>query len=246
MKHVMFVIGLLLAWPATVRAQLPFDESPWRTEATVGEVRYRFWVDTQAINPDAAGGRSPWRDLQRYARMHCFGCAQHAWGGGEYDRAKLATDTKDRGYVPLTAWTFVPLNIMPVGGALPEPQPVYRGSARDSLIIVLRDGRELASAPPIDVPTPRFGIKYDPDGVVECMRLERQLEGIKIFTTEELRLLWKSSKDRYGDRPWANIALVPVGNQGRDFGPNDVAQVVIVWQGQRIVLSRSQMTAATR
>ncbi len=247
MKAMMLTILLLSAWPTVATAQLPYEESRWRTETVINDVRYRLWIDAEAINPDAPGGRSPWPDLQLFARHFCFRCAPRAWGETEFNRAQMASDTKDQGYVPLSKLAFVPLNLQVVSGTLPDRRPAFRRSEYDSVIIQLRDGRVLQSLRSTDIPTPQIAVGRRAAALIgTCAQLERQLEGVTIFTRDELRMLWQSSKDRYGDKPWANIALVPIENTGRSFGPNDITHVLVVWQGQRISLTQNQMTASTR
>lgn len=247
MKAVMLATVLLSVWPAAVTAQLPYEESPWKTETVVNGVAYRIWVDAEAINPDAPGGRSPWPDLQLFARIFCFRCAPRAWGEAEFNRAQLANDTKDQGFIPLSGIAFVPLNFQVVSGSLPDQRPAFRRSVHDSVIVQLGDRRTLRSLRPTDVPTPQIAVGRRAAMLIgTCAQLERQLEGVTIFTGNELRMLWQSAKDRYGDKPWANISLVPIENPGRVFRPNDIVKVEVVWQGQRIPLTRGQMTVVAR
>lgn len=239
------VVATLSATSAS--AQLPYNESPFRTEVTINGVGYRLWVDQEAINPDARHGRSPWGDMQQFCRHFCFRCAPLAWGESQTNRALNAIETKDFNYVPLDSTTFIPLNIQVAAGTLPNPHPTYRQSYRDSLVVYLRDGRRLVSVPPMAIPQPALNFRMKTQASIQtCLLLKRQLEGITIFTEPELRKLWAVAAERYADKPWANISLVALGNQGRPFIPRDVVKMEVIWQGQHIPLTRNQLAAYTR
>ncbi len=230
-------ILFLLATATSAAAQYPFEKSPWKATATVGGNTYQVWVDEVATNAGAPHGISSWADMQLYCRHYCFGCAPQAWGESQFDRALSALDSKDLTYVPLDSVTFVPVNIAFIGGDLGIRHPRWRMSDRDSFVLILRDGRRLVSMGPVEVPEPSLSSRLRrPQSIATCARLQRCMGGVTIYSRGELRTLAEAQKNRYGDGPWANIALIPVPNSGRPFAPRDARVVYLYFGGVRIDL----------
>lgn len=251
MTRILFILTVFLVGSsAPVQAQYYPRESPFRTKVayqeTWGVATYEFWIDRVATDPSKYPNLTPtpWHIAGPYAQNWCWKCGgKTTWGEKAADKVEGARLAKDIYYVPLTdTVTFIPMGVI-IQGALPdrsEQRRSWRTSSRDSVVLTLRDGRRVVSAPPRDLPVP--------DGSTEaernCWSLKVALRGRVLNTQAELRILAKVEKEKYPFKPWANEFLIEFPNGGKHFKPDDITAAYVVAWGQRIDLLPRSVTSA--
>ncbi len=246
----LWMMMLIVVWPMVATAQMEFTKSPFRATAVIKGVTYNIWADELAFNPGHPNKPDSWATMQYYCRIYCYKCAPQVWGRAEFDQARLRESLRDQGYVPLLSMAFIPLNFAVVGGELPQPRPTFRLSGRDTMVLILRDGRRLTSYPPVDAPTTSLSFKTPTEkSMAICAYLERQLDGVMMQTREELDEKYYSNDEstrlHYHDHPWAVISLVPIPNEGKEFSLQDVAAMYIYFQGLKVDLQSQAVSTLT-
>lgn len=231
-----WLVSCFILSAATAQAQYPMAKSPWRTSMTINEpwgaTTYHIWIDEVGVDTKDTTKIAPWASLQEYCRQAAWRCDPTIWGQEEINRARIWQSD-----IPLRKFTFIPVNIE-VSGKLPETGgPSWRVSAEDILFVLLKDGRELTSVSPVH-PAPVHLSRRMPSTywIETCSIMYRTLSGDTLLTRTELERRALTQHDLYNDHPWANIFLVPMPNQGREFTLRDISLVALRFHGRTIFL----------